>query len=77
MSQIAFEWKKFTKNNMPDGECQVLVCRDYTEDDRLGMFFAVVNVTCGMMDYKTYDGIREFVPEKNDRWTSIPPPEGK
>lgn len=71
------EWKRFTKRNMPEGETQILVCRDYTEYDRLGMFYTVVNVSCGMMDYKSYDGIREFVPESRDRWTYIPRPESR
>ena len=66
------EWHKFLKKSMPDGECQILVCRDCGHDP----FFVTVTVCCGDMSYHRYDGIHDFVPEPGDRWTYIPYPEG-
>lgn len=64
------EWNKFTKKTMPEGECEILVCRDCGIDP----FFVTVNVLCEDMTYCVYDGIRDFVPEPRDRWTYIPYP---
>lgn len=65
-------WHKFTKNTMPEGECRILVCRDYGHNP----FFVTVTVCIEDMTYCAFDGIRDFVPEPRDRWTYIPLPKG-
>lgn len=72
--QGALEWNKFTKKTMPrDGEAyQILVCRDFGHDP----FFTIVVVDCGMYTHNNYKGITEFIPERRDRWSYLPFPEG-
>ena len=71
---MELEWHKFTKKDMPrDGEAyQILVLRDYGNCP----FFVVVTVDCGMYTYNDWQGIHDFKPERRDRWSYIPYPEG-
>lgn len=69
---MELEWHKFTKNTMPIGERNILVCRDFGKE---WAFFVVVKWIEGKYGVYNCFGLVEFVPETRDRWTYIPMPE--